>query len=211
MPVSTMLLVSDMADKDRPNLRNITVDQVRLGMHLHALDGRWLDHPFWKSGFVLRDPADLKLLRASRVPSVWIDTALGCDLAAAADDRPSVRPSRGAPAPTTGKATATWKPATAATARPVRTAMAEEVVQAARLCSRSREVVGAMFARARMGRALETERCLPLVGEITDSVFRNPGAMVGLARLKTRDDYSYMHSVAVVRADGGAGPRDGPG
>jgi putative nucleotidyltransferase with HDIG domain len=26
---------------------------------------------------------------------------------------------------------------------------------------------------------------------------RNPGALVSLARLKTRDDYSYMHSVAV--------------
>jgi putative nucleotidyltransferase with HDIG domain len=28
-------------------------------------------------------------------------------------------------------------------------------------------------------------------------VFRNPGALVSLARLKTHDDYSYMHSVAV--------------
>jgi HD-GYP domain-containing protein (c-di-GMP phosphodiesterase class II) len=26
---------------------------------------------------------------------------------------------------------------------------------------------------------------------------RNPGAMVSLARLKTKDEYSYMHSVAV--------------
>ena len=33
--------------------------------------------------------------------------------------------------------------------------------------------------------------------EISGSVLRNPGALVSLARLKTRDDYSYMHSVAV--------------
>ena len=33
--------------------------------------------------------------------------------------------------------------------------------------------------------------------EIADSVRRNPGALVSLARLKTQDDYSYMHSVAV--------------
>ena len=38
---------------------------------------------------------------------------------------------------------------------------------------------------------------MPLVQEISDSVIRNPGAIVSLARLKTQDDYSYMHSVAV--------------
>ena len=36
-----------------------------------------------------------------------------------------------------------------------------------------------------------------LVEEITDSVSRNPGALISLARLKTADDYTYMHSVAV--------------
>ena len=33
--------------------------------------------------------------------------------------------------------------------------------------------------------------------EISDSVARNPGALISLARLKTADDYTYMHSVAV--------------
>ena len=48
-----------------------------------------------------------------------------------------------------------------------------------------------------MGRALDAERCLPLVDEIASSVWRNPGAIVSLARLKTHDDYTYMHSMAV--------------
>jgi HD-GYP domain-containing protein (c-di-GMP phosphodiesterase class II) len=48
-----------------------------------------------------------------------------------------------------------------------------------------------------MGRAVEAEACLPLVADITESVWRNPGALISLARLKTHDDYSYMHSVAV--------------
>jgi len=39
-------------------LQKIRVDQLRLGMHLHELCGAWLDHPFWKTKFVLRDPAD---------------------------------------------------------------------------------------------------------------------------------------------------------
>jgi HD-GYP domain-containing protein (c-di-GMP phosphodiesterase class II) len=54
-----------------------------------------------------------------------------------------------------------------------------------------------MFAEARLGRAVDAEHCLPLVNDIASSVYRNPGALVSLARLKTADDYSYMHSVAV--------------
>ncbi len=48
-----------------------------------------------------------------------------------------------------------------------------------------------------MGRAIDAEACLPLVDEIASSVMRNPDAIVSLARLKTLDDYTYMHSVAV--------------
>ena len=54
-----------------------------------------------------------------------------------------------------------------------------------------------MFGEARMGRSVDAEGCLPLVDEITQSVQRNPGALVSLARLKTHDDYTYMHSMAV--------------
>jgi HD-GYP domain-containing protein (c-di-GMP phosphodiesterase class II) len=54
-----------------------------------------------------------------------------------------------------------------------------------------------MFEDARLGRTLDAEGCVLLVHEISDSVSRNPGALLSLARLKTQDDYSYMHSVAV--------------
>jgi putative nucleotidyltransferase with HDIG domain len=54
-----------------------------------------------------------------------------------------------------------------------------------------------MFGEARLGKVMDAEACLPLVHAISDSVIRNPGAMVSLARLKTQDDYTYMHSVAV--------------
>jgi hypothetical protein len=48
-------------------LRKIRVDQLQLGMQLHELCGSWLDHPFWKRRFVLRDEADLVKLRHSGV------------------------------------------------------------------------------------------------------------------------------------------------
>ena len=54
-----------------------------------------------------------------------------------------------------------------------------------------------MFSEARMGKAVNSETARSLVEEISDSVTRNPSALISLARLKTADDYTYMHSVAV--------------
>jgi len=183
-------------------LKKIPVSQVRLGMHVHALDGPWLNHPFWKTKFVLDDPQDLVRLQASGVKECWIDTRLGLDVATAHDSEPS-HVHAGGSTPTA--ATPPRRPAATigeagdggpTLASPTRT-MADEVHEASAICRRGREQVIRMFGEARLGRAIDPQECLPLVEEITSSVTRNPGALVSLARLKTRDDYTYMHSVAV--------------
>lgn len=177
-----------------PTLKKIAVAQLRLGMHLHALEGDWLDHPFWKMRFVLKDPADLQRLVDSPVRECWIDTARGLDVVAPAPLAPApAEPDRLPAQP--GEPIA--MPPAAPPPRPPRAEMAAELQRAAQLCERSREVVTGLFTEARLGHALQAERCQPLVDDITQSVFRNPGALVSLARLKTADDYSYMHSVAV--------------
>ena len=75
--------------------------------------------------------------------------------------------------------------------------MQEEVKRAARTVAKAKEAVASMFQEARMGRALDANDALPLVEEIASSVFRNPGALISIARLKNKDEYTYMHSVAV--------------
>lgn len=184
-------------------LKKIPVSQLRPGMHLHALEGNWLDHPFWKTRFTLTDPADIRRLRDSAVRECWIDTARGLDVAppppppAAASNAAAEPLAEAITAPAAAPANPPAVPAPPAPLAGPSTSMAEELREAARLYQRSREAVTSMFAEARMGRALETEHCLPLVDDITRSVFRNPGALVSLARLKTQDDYTYMHSMAV--------------
>lgn len=180
-------------------LKKIPVSQVRLGMHIQALEGAWIDHPFWQTHFVLEDVADLHKLQESQVPAVVIDVSKGLDVLVPA--RAVAPPAESRPPPSSAPET------TPAAAPSVRTAsgpppapdrsLAEELHQAQAICAGAREQVTSMFAEARLGKALDAEQCLPLVNEIADSVFRNPGALVSLARLKTQDDYTYMHSVAV--------------
>ncbi|MFO1325856.1 MAG: HD-GYP domain-containing protein [Rubrivivax sp.] len=169
-------------------LKKIAVDQVRLGMHLHRLEGAWMDHPFWKTQFVIADETDLRKLRESAVSEVWIDCSKGLDVATAE--------SASAPAPVPLKGASALR-ASAPRAATAPTSMGEELQQAAAICRRGKKAVMSMFREARLGKAVDAESCLPLVEEISSSVLRNPGAMVSLARLKTQDEYTYMHSVAV--------------
>lgn len=177
-------------------LKKIPVEDLRLGMHLHAMCGAWLDHPFWRTKFILRDPADLEKLRASSVKEVWIDVAKGRDVE---PPEIGVAPRRDPPGMVVAvRERAAPVAAEAPPSEPRASAdLGAELQRASALVNQSREAVSSLFAEARMGRALDAEKCLPLVDEIASSVWRNPGAIVSLARLKTHDDYTYMHSMAV--------------
>jgi HD-GYP domain-containing protein (c-di-GMP phosphodiesterase class II) len=72
-----------------------------------------------------------------------------------------------------------------------------ERARSASICARVRDAVTVMFEDARMGRAVNAADALPLVEEISQSTLRNRDALIGLARLKTGDDCTDMHSVAV--------------
>ncbi len=178
-------------------LKKIRVEQLRLGMHLQSLCGAWLDHPFWKTQFILLDPDDLRKLRSSGVRECWVDVAKGLDVSAGTS---GVAPRRGlresiVETPSSDAASSTL-PAAGPPAPRSRN-LREESLQAAALVGQSKQVVTALFTEARMGKALDVSGCVDLVNEVTASVWRNPDAMLSLVRLKTHDDYTYMHSVAV--------------
>jgi hypothetical protein len=86
--------------------------------------------------------------------------------------------------------------APAATAIPP-TCMKDELVAAQEICTRAKAAVVEMFSHVRMGRALELENIGALVDDIASSIARHPNAFISLARLKSLDDYTYMHSVSV--------------
>ncbi|WP_443698461.1 HD-GYP domain-containing protein [Pseudomonas sp.] len=77
------------------------------------------------------------------------------------------------------------------------TGMNDELVAAQEICARAKTAVVEMFSHARMGRALELEHIGALIDDISSSIARHPNAFISLARLKSLDDYTYMHSVAV--------------
>ena len=175
------------------NLRKISVEQLRAGMFLNEICGSWMDHPFWNTRFLLENPADIHSLRGSAVKEVWIDVSRGLDVCVE-DPAP--------PSETRGEAEdRSERELMEALAQPSivipRVELAAEAKRAAALCGKAKGEITAMFSEARMGKTVAPEKLEPLVEEITSSVQRSPGALISLARLKTQDDYTFMHSIAV--------------
>ena len=170
-------------------LKKISVHQLKVGMHFKEFCGSWMEHPFWRSAFVITDPKDIERILESSIKEVWIDSAKGLDVA----------PGETAVSEAESEAQVDEELSQAAEVQretaPV--PASAEFVRAAKICAQSKRAVTSMFQEARMGKAVDTIGAQKLVEEITDSVSRNPGALISLARLKTADDYTYMHSVAV--------------
>ena len=199
-------------------LRKIGIKQLQVGMFIQELCGPWLDSPFWQKSFLLADQATLDKILASSFDELWINIARGHDVAPEAAVSPPELPCPevAVPHPEPPRPEAAVSPpelpfpevavsppeppcleAAPAFRNIATVSMGEEMGRAARIVDKSRQAVVLMFHEVRMGKAVDANNARALVEDIASSVMRNPGALISLARLKTADDYTYMHSVAV--------------
>lgn len=171
-----------------PNLRRISVDLLEPGMYIHEVCAPWTQHPFWRSAFMLSDPSDVARMREHDIAEVWIDCSRGKDVTAS--DQADAE--RSFPEEVLGGSAEA-----PAVVRVQAAKMGDELDQAALICSRAKNAVISMFGEVRMGKAVDTGAASALVTEISDSVLRHRSALISLVRLRSQDEYSYMHSVAV--------------
>ena len=168
-------------------LKKIPANKLTTGMYLHEVCGSWLKSPFWRKAFLLQDVNDIKAIHDSGVKEVVIDTAKGRDITSEVEvNEQSIETTVHADESALHvnesnkqkKTTAEWRRARA-------------------ICDSAKEAVVQMFQDVRMGKVVDVEATQPLVDEISASVARCPDTLISLARLKTCDDYTYLHSVAV--------------
>lgn len=164
-------------------LRKIAVSDLTLGMYVHEFCRPRANDPFWTLHVEreLRDEAVLRRIQES-TREVWIDTRLGKNSNVL--NQASAEPARACPDSDAHTDTAP-------------SSMDVELARARLICGRAKAAVMSMFSDARMGRAMDTQDVDLLVEEICASVMRHPHALISLSRLKTCDEYTYMHSVAV--------------
>jgi HD-GYP domain-containing protein (c-di-GMP phosphodiesterase class II) len=167
-------------------LKKIDASQLRIGMFIHDLDCGWLDHPFVRNRFLLTTDEEILKVRSAKIRGVVIDCSKGLDV----DHAPTVEEAR---AQTEAEVQQiALKPAVVA-----RVSVAEELQRAMQIRRQAAGLVRSVMQDARLGKAIEVDQVSPVVQSITESILRNPGALLGLLRIKSKDDYTFLHSVSV--------------
>ena len=180
-------------------LKKISTATLRKGMFVDQFCGSWLDHPFWSRKLLIEDDKTLETIVHSSITEVVIDTAKGADVApnptsnAAPDPAPETD---SAPCPSAEVPTAEMP--SVAPELPVSVALEEEVQRAKAIFRHGKQAVRSMFQEVRLGKALDTEGLQDLVEDMNRSLARNPHALLSVARIKHKDEYTYLHSVAVA-------------
>jgi HD-GYP domain-containing protein (c-di-GMP phosphodiesterase class II) len=168
-------------------LKRIDASELKVGMVIHDLDCGWMEHPFIRSRFVLRDEAEIRKIRDAGIRGVVINCRLGLDV----EDAPSLAQ---ASAQTEAEVQCV---AAADRVLPQRASLEEERGRASHVRKQALELVRNLMQDARLGKAVELDRVMPVVENVTESILRNSGALIGLLRIKTKDDYTFLHSVSV--------------
>lgn len=167
-------------------LKRIKASDLCVGMYINELCGSWMNHPFWRGRFLLSCEQDLRQILNSSVSQIWIDTSKGLDVQLRAVSlSPEVM----------GKQGDAYLIDITKTI--IRSRIEDELAVALDICERSKVAVAEMFIHARMGAVIELEAVETVVSDIAGSIHRHPNALISLARLKTADEYTYLHSVAV--------------
>ncbi|CAN7623616.1 HD-GYP domain-containing protein [Massilia sp. LjRoot122] len=167
-------------------LKKVDASQLKVGMFIHDLDCGWMEHPFVRSRFLLTTNEEIYKIRNAKIRGVVIDCSKGMDV----DDAPTLAQAEAA----------TEAEVTAIATKPLivtRVSLGEELQRAAQIRKQAAGLVRTVMADARLGKAVELDKVGPVVESVTESILRNSGALLGLLRIKNKDDYTFLHSVSV--------------
>jgi HD-GYP domain-containing protein (c-di-GMP phosphodiesterase class II) len=149
--------------------KEVPVSQLQFGMYIAELDRPWTETPFWFQGFILQTPQELATLK-KYCGSVWVDVARS--------ELPEALPS--------GK-TVYAESAT----------VEQELGAARKAFAGSESSVRTALSAVRVGRTLDAGTVKGAVRSLTESVLRNPDAMLLFSQLRKKGEYAVSHSLDV--------------
>jgi putative nucleotidyltransferase with HDIG domain len=165
---------------DREQILWLPIEQLRLGLYVHPLS---------RESFVLKQQSDLETLRSSGVKGVFVDLARSEPVRTGGASR--LKAGERSPRPGAAALPASKSPADGGLVR------AAAFDRAAETLANVRAPVERLLNEARLGRVASNQAISSVVAEITTSVAANASAVISLARMRTKDGFTYAHSIAV--------------
>lgn len=159
-----------------PNTVKIQVSQLTLGMYVVELDRPWTDTPFLFQRFRITHPEDLRQLQAL-CSYVWVDSKQSTN-PVEQQIKNLVEPPRVEPAIAKVK-------------------FEQDVRDAEPIWKEARETSLRILEAVKLGRELDVDAVRNVVKGCVESILQSPSAMLWLARIKNRDEYTAEHSLRV--------------
>jgi len=174
--------------------KKIYVHQLETGMYVSGLDRPWLETPFYLQGFMIRNAADVQKL-SLYCDYVYVDferSVVNLDIEVS--HKPSHSRKLGVATTPFNKELST---------RHIHKyrdniSVTSEIRDANNAYQQIKSEFDSMASRIDSGKALNIANLSEVVTPLVDSVVRNPGASIWLARLKSQDSYTYRHCIAVA-------------
>ncbi len=169
--------------------REIAVTQLQIGMFVDSVGGSWFSHPFWRSRLKIKTNEQVAAFIESGIERLVIDTDLGIDVP---DETatPEVQPFA-----VSEPARRRANPTPFASAKPSRTFGKRE--RAAETIDNSKRLVKTLYEQVQSGAAVELSLADTVAEDICNAVVQDSVTLVNMLRLKTMDEYTYLHSIAV--------------
>ncbi len=178
-------------------IKKIRTDDLEVGMFVSDFNTPWLRHPFLGNRRKIRSSRDVDALLRQGVVEVYIDTSRGRDSANAlsADEAESALRTRLqseiSMLPDSPDRSGSPPPAP-------EIPFEQELRRARKIYEEARCVVRDFFDTVRSGGEVDGDAARETVSRMVDSIFRNPDALLSLARLKSFDDYTAHHCLNVA-------------
>ena len=159
--------------------KTVPVGELKLGMYVAELDRPWTDTPFKFQGFVLEKPEQIEILQKS-CKVVFVDPDKSEVLGRLPDNvKSALDLSR-----------------TKVTKYVEQAPIEHEFATAARHHAASATVMReAVMGPLQAGGTLDAQRVNEAVNGLTESVLRNPDAMLLFTQLKEKSDYTHSHAL----------------
>ena len=171
-------------------IKKISVSQLEPGMYVSDFNSGWLSHPFTFNSMLIESETNVAHVIAAGIRELYIDTDKGRDVG---DGVPTVIEAR--------QETEAQVTRMAESAKPLapepRVSLAEEMMRARSTFGEATRIIRNLMDDIRLGRQIEIATTKPTVEKIAASVMRNSNAMMTMRRLKSLDDYTFLHSVSV--------------
>lgn len=173
--------------------RKISVDRIQIGMFVAKLDRPWLDTPFLLQGFLIESREDILVLQ-KHCRYVYVDPLRSAEIYQDLNGYiEEVEVDRSPRASTDDIVAPEWYLEEYVN----EIAFEDELPRAKELYLQAEEILGKFFHDLGKGARPALSQVNDLVHSMTESVIRNPDALMLLARIRRKSEYAYSHAMNV--------------